>query len=367
MLKKMCFGAVLFGLFLCQPVLAQNGGSVFFTRTDTGAAGEMGVNGRMAGLVNAALPASTVQETLPNAWSEITYANGQAMSTSAVLRGVERLRSSMISLLSARNFTSRGATTTGANHTIAANLEGDIIVFDQAATGNVNAATAAIIRAEYTTSPPQSSLPLNPANRFATMKNILGFLVVGMPVESLFTSAPPLDHWDFGAMTGGGFGGMPDTNAFAGTAYFDQYLVGALGEFRQRVIVKNTDLELMHLGGGVFVTAGSYSYSTEMHNAEPWHQYVKFDFGGVNNTFITWERVMINGERVGVAVLQHSRAFAVKCPLAVPTEDGEPVPQLDIKNFLWGFSNLLNISANDNASPDGTLPPPNPAPPITLQ
>lgn len=344
---------------------AQNGGSLLFQRNDQGTGLLSGTRGTSGVSIGAALLPVNFNQTNPDTTApsgfqllfpsnSVTTQNAKASIESPGLRG--------------EILPEVGGTIAVPELEFSVGITGNVTKFSSSGSGHSQGATSGVATATFLTSPPQSSLPLAPGNQWATLQPILYFAVYGPGIEAVLGSNPfndffnhngvdvIFDDGDVNNNVGDGlnFFLASSVNPLLPQAIWDQYFIGRLAEFRQRIIVGETDLELIHLGNGVFHFAGMVADSREFYITqtprERVYEYYAWEFGGVNHLVFPNEQIGLNGASLGASILQHSAArvaLGPTCTFGGGGELGDEEPGPMSKTFQLGFATQAVIRAYD--------------------
>ena len=189
--------------------------------------------------------------------------------------------------------------------------------------------TNGYLDARYATTPGPLTVP-GPGNTSATMSVFMYFLVFGPP-EYLDESLSNNDLW----------------------SPRDQYRISE--GFRHRIRIGDSDLQLIHLGDGVFNTFGQVAASSEETLGGVTQDFFRVDYGGVNHLITGNQRVLIANPatEVPVAMLQLSTTSAGRGPVSIPPNITDH--QIGTDHWFFTFTTSGWFFAEDLFQPD---PPP---------
>lgn len=205
--------------------------------------------------------------------------------------------------------------------------------------------TGGYLQTFYGTIPGDEVTPSD-ENEWGTLTIYMKFLAVGPP-EYLANTDLDLTTL-IQQFPAGGSGTINSTRLFTA---LEQYIGG--DPFRHRIHVGDSDLQLIHLGGGFFETFGTLGTSTEMSESRTTIDYFKFDFGSVNNIIISSQRVPLTSttnEEIPVEVLQLSTTAFNVGPIAFDGDDSGP----PTGTFLWSWVFVTDtwFECEDLSDPD---------------
>ena len=178
------------------------------------------------------------------------------------------------------------------NHCISIHEEGECVSGMTLEPGDIqehsNARAVGRIEANYSTTPGLANPP-NAQNMYATMDVVLYFLGFGQDCSNLL---------------GGIIKDLP----------FQQRVAVPIGGFSQRTKVGDTDVTVVHIGSGIFMTSGVLAASTEksfMNFTSPFFQIDRTC--GVNHLWVARQRVLIDSDDVEEVDVVMNNSLGTDC------------------------------------------------------